>query len=222
MGLDIGPATAERYAREIARAGHGLLERPDGRVRDRAVRGRHARGGRGGRARPGADGRRGRRLGRGAAQFGLEGDGRPPLDGRRRDARAGRGQRRCRGCRRSTAPGWRSDERRPHAAGRGQLEDAQDAGAGGGVHPGAAAARVGARRRRRRDLRALHRPAARWSTARAARASRSTRRTCTTSRGRLHGRGLGADARASSTCAGWCSATPSGARCSARPTGRSR
>ena len=53
MGLDIGPATAARYAERDRARGHGLLERPDGRVRARAVRGRHARGGRGGRARAG-------------------------------------------------------------------------------------------------------------------------------------------------------------------------
>ena len=43
MGLDIGPRTAERYAREIAARRHRVLERPDGRVRDGAVRRRHAR-----------------------------------------------------------------------------------------------------------------------------------------------------------------------------------
>ena len=47
MGLDIGPRTAERYASEIAAARDRLLERPDGRLRAGAVRGRHARGRRG-------------------------------------------------------------------------------------------------------------------------------------------------------------------------------
>ena len=48
MGLDIGPRRAERYAARDRARGHGLLERPDGRVRARAVRGGHARGRRGG------------------------------------------------------------------------------------------------------------------------------------------------------------------------------
>ena len=38
--------------------------------------------------------------------------------------------------------------------------------------------------------------------------------------GRLHRRDLAGDARASSTCTAWSSATPSGASCSARPTAR--
>ena len=47
MGVDIGPRTAASYREVIARGAHGLLERPDGRVRDPALRRRHARGGRG-------------------------------------------------------------------------------------------------------------------------------------------------------------------------------
>ena len=68
MGLDIGPRTAEAYGEEIAARRHGVLERPDGRLRARAVRGRHARGrgGRGGRA--GDHRRRRRRLVGGAAR----------------------------------------------------------------------------------------------------------------------------------------------------------
>ena len=51
MGLDIGAADGARATRrEIARRGHGLLERPDGRVRAGAVRGRDAGGRRGRRA----------------------------------------------------------------------------------------------------------------------------------------------------------------------------
>ena len=54
MGLDIGPRTAESYASTIARGGHGVLERADGGLRARAVRGGDARRRRGGRAtRPG-------------------------------------------------------------------------------------------------------------------------------------------------------------------------
>ena len=43
-----GPKTAEALRRASRDAGHRVLERPDGRVRDGAVRGRHARRGRGG------------------------------------------------------------------------------------------------------------------------------------------------------------------------------
>ena len=47
MGLDIGPRTAAAYGAAIAGGRHGVLERADGRVRDGAVRRRHP-GGRGG------------------------------------------------------------------------------------------------------------------------------------------------------------------------------
>ena len=66
MGLDIGPRTAAAVRRCDRFGGDGVLERPDGRVRARAVRGRDARGRRGGRGGAGDDGRRRRRLGRGA------------------------------------------------------------------------------------------------------------------------------------------------------------
>ena len=52
MGLDIGPATAERYASEIARAGTVFWNGPMGAFELRAVRGGHARGRRGGRDAP--------------------------------------------------------------------------------------------------------------------------------------------------------------------------
>jgi len=42
MGLDIGPRTARLYARADRRRRHDLLERPDGRVRVRVLRIRHA------------------------------------------------------------------------------------------------------------------------------------------------------------------------------------
>ena len=54
MGLDIGAADTLRLRRGRRAARHGVLERPDGRLRARAVRGRHARGGRGDRGHPGA------------------------------------------------------------------------------------------------------------------------------------------------------------------------
>ena len=43
MGLDVGPKTADGLRRGDRRRGHGVLERADGRVRARAVRGRHPR-----------------------------------------------------------------------------------------------------------------------------------------------------------------------------------
>ena len=43
-GSTSGAHSAEAYASVIARRRHGVLERADGRVRARAVRGRHARG----------------------------------------------------------------------------------------------------------------------------------------------------------------------------------
>ena len=64
MGVDIGPRTSASYREAIADGRHRLLERPDGRLRDRAVRRRHARGGRGHGRIVRRDGGRRRRLGR--------------------------------------------------------------------------------------------------------------------------------------------------------------
>ena len=65
IGLDIGPETGAAVRRDARRRAHRLLERPDGRLRDGAVRRRHPRGRR--RRSPrshGAHRRRRRRLGR--------------------------------------------------------------------------------------------------------------------------------------------------------------
>ena len=147
-------------------------------------------------------------------QFGLADQRHPPVDRRRCVARAHRGQ---------DAPrsgGALVDV--PHAVHRRQLEDAQDDRRGGGLHPGAAAARLDRRRRRRRGLRAVHRPAGRRRLdARLAR------------RGLRAEHAPGADrapspARSrrrcspSSTSTASCSATPSGASTSTRPTARCR
>ena len=95
---------------------------------------------------------------------------------------------------------------------RRQLEDAQD-GRGGGGRSSAACCR-GSSTVDGVDV-AICVPftalQARASTRRAARACRSSRRTCTRARGRLHRRGLGADARPSSTSTASSSATPSAA-----------
>ena len=123
-------------------------------------------------------------------------------------------------CRRWKARGWRPDG--PHAAGRGQLEDVQDRSAGRG-----ATSRRCCRGSRRwtawTSRSACPSPTcARWSTARAARAWRCTRRTCTTSPRAPSPARSPRRCSASSTCAAWCSATPSAASCSARPTRRWR
>ena len=83
MGLDVGSATAERYAGVIARGRHRVLERPDGRLRARAVRGRHEAGGGGDRRRARHHRGRRRRLGRRARPVRPRRRGRPSLDRRR-------------------------------------------------------------------------------------------------------------------------------------------
>ena len=92
MGLDIGRAQRVRLRRGDRRRRHGVLERPDGRVRARAVRGRHAHGRRGGGRDRRRHGRRRRRLRRRAGAVRARRPRRPPLDRRRRVARADRGQ----------------------------------------------------------------------------------------------------------------------------------
>ena len=92
MGLDVGPRTGGRVRRGDREGRHGVLERPDGRVRARAVRRRNARGGggRGEGARHDRGGRRRlRRRARGVRPRGPRGS---PVHGRRRGARAARGQ----------------------------------------------------------------------------------------------------------------------------------
>ena len=184
--------------REIARGGHRLLERPDGRLRARAVRGRHARGGRGGRRGARADRRRRRRLRGGAraasASRTASTTSRPAAARRSSWSRAAR-SRASQALEGAGVAGRSGGADGPHAADRGQLEDVQDRGAGRGVHPGAAAARLRGRRRRRRDLRALHRPAR--DGRQRARLARGGLRAehAPRARGRLHRRDLRADAR---------------------------
>ncbi len=97
MGLDVGPATSRAYADAIAAAGHRLLERADGGLRARAVRGRHPRGRRGRRRQPGDDDRRRRRLRCRARPVRPRGRGQLAVDRRRCGAGADRGQGAARG-----------------------------------------------------------------------------------------------------------------------------
>ena len=91
IGVDIGPRTAASY-REVDRRGrHGVLERPDGRVRDPAVRRRHPRRGRGDGRVPGRHGGRRRRLGRGPRPARARRPPHPRLHRRRGRARDARG-----------------------------------------------------------------------------------------------------------------------------------
>ncbi len=126
MGLDIGPATAARYAREIANAGTVFWNGPMGAFELRPYRGRHAHRGRGDGDRQGPHGSRGRRFGRRARAIRPRARRRPPVDGRRRDACAGGGPDAPRSRRRSKGRVWLRE--RPDAADRGQLEDVQDRG----------------------------------------------------------------------------------------------
>ena len=61
-GVDIGPATVRAYETLLADAQDGGLERPDGRLRDGRLRGRHQRRRAGGGERQGHDDRRRRRF----------------------------------------------------------------------------------------------------------------------------------------------------------------
>ncbi len=97
MGLDIGPRSAAAYSEAIASRRHRLLERPDGRVRARSLRGRHAPRRRGHGRDRGDHRRRRRRLGGGAGEVRPRRPGRLALDGRRRVAGADRGQEASRG-----------------------------------------------------------------------------------------------------------------------------
>ena len=126
------PADDGRVRAPAARRRDHLLERPDGPVRDRGVRGRHARHRRGDRRRRRRDGRRGRRHGVGRPHVRPGGSPHPRVHGRRRlhEIPGGPGAARCGGAHGSHD--GRDDGGTTPAHG-GQLEDVQDAGADEGV-----------------------------------------------------------------------------------------
>ena len=132
------------FAAALADAPHGVLERPDGRVRGRAVRRRHPGVAEAVAAVDGLSRRRRRRLRRGGARARPRRERvRPHLHRRRRLPGVPRGQGRC-----PASPSWRRPDvaRRPtrraaHAADRRQLEDEPQpprghrAGAEAGLQP---------------------------------------------------------------------------------------
>ena len=91
MGLDIGPQAAATYAERVRERRDLLLERPDGRVRARAVRGGHDRDRPGGRGLHRHDRGRRWRLGRRADAGRPRGPGHARLHRRRCEPRAARG-----------------------------------------------------------------------------------------------------------------------------------
>ena len=121
---------------------------------------------------------------------------------------------RCPAWRRSTMP-----ESPAPALHRGQLEDAQDGRGDVGLRRRAAARDRGRRRGRRRPVRPVHR-----ADGRGGRSDGRQRRDRVRAEhapgglGRVHRRGLRADAHSTCTCAAWCSATRSGASTTTRPT----
>ena len=220
MGLDVGPRTARRYAATIERRGHGVLERPDGRVRARAVRGGHqARVAEAMAATARHHGRRRRRLrprrSRSSASPTASTTSRPAAARRSSCSRA----RRCPGVEVLTMP----EPHSPFIAGNWKMHETRSPRPRSCIAGAAAAVGVVERRRRRRSAPPFTRAARRCvdSRARLARC-RSTRRTCTRSRpGAYTGEVSAPMLTEIGVRRAWCSATPSAASTSARPTGRS-
>ncbi len=214
--------TAAAFAARDRRGRHRLLERPDGPVRDRRLRRRHA-GRRRGRGRePGRDRRRGRRLGRRPAPLRPRGPHRltcRPAAGRRwNSSRARRFP--------ASRPFWTGseDERSAPPADGGQLEDVQDAARDAGLLRRLRAA--GRRRRRPRRARLPAGPLPRGGRVgggghgdRRRRPDDALRR-----RGRLHRRDRRPGCSSSWASRTSSSGTPSGASTSPRttPTWRAR
>ncbi len=170
MGLDVGPRTAEAYGAEITAAGSVFWNGPMGafelapfaRARERSPRpSRHAR------ARRSSAAATARRRSRSSGSRSASPTCRPAAARRSSSSRA-------RSCRE-----WRRSADEPHAVHRRQLEDVQDDRRGRDVHLGAAAA-ASTRPTVSTSRSACRSPRCRrWSTRRAARVCRSSRRTCT-------------------------------------------
>ena len=193
MGLDIGPATAERYADEIALAGSVFWNGPMGAFELEPFAAGTRRVAEAVAAAEGLTVVGGGDSAAALAQFGLEDtvDHLSTGGGATLELVEGHA---LPGIEHSTAWGWRHSARARAAADRGQLEDVQDRGAGRAVHPGAAATHVRGGRRRCGDLRAVHRPARDGRLrARLTRAGVCTEHALR-ARGRLHRRDLRADA----------------------------
>ena len=193
-GSTSGPQTAEAFGDDHPRRTHGLLERPDGRVRVGRVRRGYARRRRGGRATPtrtpsSAAATRCARSRSSASPTGSRGS-RPVAARRSSCSRA------------ASCPAWRRSRRHEMKAHRRQLEDVQGPGRDARV-----LRRVrGARRRRGRAL-----PAVRLARGRGRRGVADLRAERPLGRrGRVHRRDLGAHARRARRRRERSSATPSG------------
>ena len=159
MGLDVGPETVRLFGAAARRRGHGVLERPDGRVRDGAVRGGHhgRRRGRRGLAAPSASSAAATPPRRSAPRASTRSASAtsPPGAARRWSSS------RATSC--PVSPSSEDDDDGPQAADRGQLEDEPQPPRGHRGDPEARlrAARQVLRPRRRGGAPAVHRPAQR-------------------------------------------------------------
>ena len=188
LGLDIGPETRKRFARDPRIRTYRFLERPDGRLRVAALRGGHEGGGRGGCGGGRLHGRRRRRLGARAPRprrspTGSRGS--PPVAARRSSS-----------SRASSFPASRRYRRKTADARRRQLEDVQGAAPGARVRRADPPAPRALRGRRRRRLPSVRLARGDPAGARAGERGSGVRTERPLgARGGVHRRGRAADAR---------------------------